>query len=159
VIAIYPGSFDPLTDGHLNIIQRAAALFEQLIVVVSYNPRKQTMFSLEERTRIVRAAVSGLPNVRVDSFAGALTVDYARQVGAGVIVKGLRNLNDFQNEFQQYNMNAQLAPDLETLFLMADSREIFVSSTLVRDMIREHGDYRLFVPSAVGDEVESEEPQ
>lgn len=154
MIAIYPGSFDPLTDGHLNIIHRAARLFEELIVVVAYNPRKRTMFSVEERTRLIREAVAALPNVRVDSFTDMLLVDYAAQHGAGAIVKGLRNVNDFQNEFQQYNMNHEMAPTLETLFFLADSDEIFVSSTLVREMIREHGDYRLFVPAPVEEEVE-----
>ncbi|MCZ7575458.1 MAG: pantetheine-phosphate adenylyltransferase [Ardenticatenaceae bacterium] len=153
MIAIYPGSFDPLTDGHLNIIHRAARLFEELVVVVAYNPRKRTMFSIEERTRLVREAVADLPNVRVDSFSEMLLVDYADQLGAGVIVKGLRNLNDFQNEFQQYNMNHEMAPTLETLFFLADSDEIFVSSTLVREMIREHGGYQLFVPRPVEEEV------
>lgn len=154
MIAIYPGSFDPLTDGHLNIIHRAANLFEELVVVVAYNPAKRTMFSVEERTRLVREAVTGLHNVRVDSFSSRLLVDYARQQRVDVIVKGLRNVNDFQNEFQQYNMNHEMLPALETIFFLADSDEIFVSSTLVRDMIREHGEYQLFVPAPVEEEVE-----
>lgn len=154
MIAIYPGSFDPLTNGHLNILRRAARLFDELIVVVGDNPRKRTMFSVAERSRIVREATADLGNVRVDSFKSMLLVDYALAVGAGVIVKGLRNIGDFQNEFQQYNMNSQMAPGLETLFLLADGDEIFVSSSLVREMIRENADYELFVPGIVEEEVE-----
>lgn len=154
MIAIYPGSFDPLTNGHLNILRRAARLFDELIVVVGDNPRKRTMFSVAERSRIVREATADLGNVRVDSFKSMLLVDYALAVGAGVIVKGLRNIGDFQNEFQQYNMNSQMAPSLETLFLLADGDEIFVSSSLVREMIRENADYELFVPGVVEEEVE-----
>ncbi|HYN88159.1 MAG TPA: pantetheine-phosphate adenylyltransferase, partial [Ardenticatenaceae bacterium] len=149
-----PGSFDPLTNGHLNILRRAARLFDELIVVVGDNPRKRTMFSVAERSRIVREATADLGNVRVDSFKSMLLVDYALAVGAGVIVKGLRNIGDFQNEFQQYNMNSQMAPSLETLFLLADGDEIFVSSSLVREMIRENADYELFVPGIVEEEVE-----
>jgi len=147
VVAIYPGSFDPLTDGHLNIIQRASRFFRVLIVAVGYNPRKRTMFSVEERVAIIRAATAHIPNVRVESFTQELLVHYARRRGAQVIVKGLRNVDDFRNEFQQYNMNARLAPDLETMFLLADSEELFVSSSLVREMIAQNsGDYTLFVP-------------
>ena len=147
MIAIYPGSFDPLTDGHLNIIQRAARFFHELIVAVGYNPRKRTMFSVEDRVRIIRAATAHIPNVRVESFTGELLVNYARRRGAQVIVKGLRNVDDFRNEFQQYNMNSRLAPGLETLFFLADSEELFVSSSLVREMIVQNSrDYTLFVP-------------
>lgn len=149
MIAIYPGSFDPLTNGHLSIIRRAAALFTELIVVVSYNPRKKTMFSIDARQALIREAVADQPNVRVASASGVLTVAFAQQVGAAAVVKGLRNPSDFQNEFQQYNMNHQLVPTLETVFFLAEGDEIFVSSTLVRDMIRKGGEYELFVPETV----------
>jgi pantetheine-phosphate adenylyltransferase len=154
MIAIYPGSFDPLTKGHLSIIRRAARLFDELIVVVSYNPRKKTMFSIDERVRLIRESVSDFPNVQVDSVSNKLTVDYARQRGAGAIVKGLRNQSDFQSEFQQYNMNHQLAPDLESVLMLADNEEIFVSSTIVRDLIRQGGAYERFVPKSVEAQVE-----
>jgi len=129
MVAIYPGSFDPPTDGHLNII------FEHVIVAVGYNPRKKTMFTPEQRVLMLRLATADLPNVEVDSFTSMLLVEYARRKNARVIVKGLRNLADFQNEFQQFNMNFRLSGGLDTVFLPADNGELFVSSTLVRDMI------------------------
>jgi pantetheine-phosphate adenylyltransferase len=148
-VAIYPGSFDPLTDGHLSIIRRAARLFDRLIVVVGYNPNKKTLFPVEERTRLIREETRDLPNVEVDSFTGELLVSYARRVGGTIVVRGLRNEADFRNEFQQSKMNHQMMPELETIFLLSDEEEIFVSSTLVRDLIKEGGDYTLFVPDAV----------
>ncbi len=149
-LAIYPGSFDPLTEGHLNIIRRAANLFDRLIVVVGYNPNKQGLFSVEQRLDFVRGAVEGLPNVAVDSFSHELLVHYAARVGATVIVRGLRNEGDFRNEFQQSKMNHQMMPDLETIFLLSDTDDIFVSSTLVRETIRAKGQAALFVPDVVG---------
>lgn len=147
---IYPGSFDPLTDGHFSIIRRAARLFDEVVVAVGYNPAKKSMFSAAERVKIIRVATRHVPNVRVESFTQQLLVEYAREIGAQVILKGLRNVADFQNEFQQYNMNTALAPELETVFLLADSEELFVSSTLVRDMIRQNShDYTLFVPTDI----------
>lgn len=148
--AIYPGSFDPLTDGHFSIIQRAARLFDDLIVAVGYNPDKQTMYSASERVRIIQAATQHMANVRVGSFTRTLLVNYVREMGGSVIVKGLRNVADFQNEFQQFNMNAEIAPELETVFLLADSEELFVSSTLVREMIEQNSaNYMLFVPTDI----------
>lgn len=149
-IAIYPGSFDPITDGHLSIIRRAAALFPRLVVVVGYNPNKKTLFDVQERIRFIQEATSDLPNVTVDSFTGELLVDYARRTGASIVVRGLRNLADYRNEFQQSKMNQHMLPGLETVFLLADADEIFVSSTLVRDTIRAEGQqYKLFVPDSV----------
>lgn len=150
MIAIYPGSFDPLTDGHFSIIQRAARLFDDLVVAVGYNPAKQAMFSADERVRIIRAATQHIPNVRVDSFTQTLLINYVREVGGRIIVKGLRNVADFQNEFQQFSMNSVLAPELETVFLLADSEELFVSSTLVREMIEQNSaNYTMFVPTDI----------
>lgn len=147
---IYPGSFDPLTDGHFNIICRAAHLFERVLVAVGHNPNKRTMFSAQERVLIIRAATEHLPTVRVDSFSHELLVSYAQRHGIRAIVKGLRNVADFQNEFQQFNMNLALAPELETVFLLADSKELFVSSSLVRDMIRQNSEnYTVFVPTNI----------
>lgn len=150
MIAIYPGSFDPLTDGHFSIIQRAARLFDELVVAVGYNPAKQTMYSASERVQIITVATQHMANVRVDSFTQMLLVNYVRKIGGDIIVKGLRNVADFQNEFQQFNMNAEIAPELETVFLLADSEELFVSSTLVREMIEQNSaDYTLFVPTDI----------
>lgn len=155
MIAIYPGSFDPLTDGHFSIIQRAARLFDELVVAVGYNPAKQTMYSAGERVQIIKVATQHIANVRVDSFTQTLLVDYVRRIKGEIIVKGLRNVADFQNEFQQFNMNAQIAPELETVFLLADSEELFVSSTLVREMIEQNSaDYTLFVPTDILDALE-----
>ncbi|MBA3533174.1 MAG: pantetheine-phosphate adenylyltransferase [Ardenticatenales bacterium] len=148
-IAIYPGSFDPLTDGHLSIIRRASAIFSKLIVVVGYNPKKKTLFSVEERLHFIRESARALPNVSVDSFTGELLVTYTRRVGATIVVRGLRNQADFRNEFQQSKMNQKMLEGLETVFMLSDADEIFVSSTLVRDTIQARGDYSVFVPNIV----------
>lgn len=148
-VAIYPGSFDPLTDGHLSIIRRAAHLFDRLVVVVGYNPHKKSLFPVEERMRFIRAETGDLPNVAVDSFTGELLVSYARRVGGNIIVRGLRNQADFRNEFQQSKMNHQMMPELETIFLLSDDDDLFVSSTLVRDLIQQGGHFELFVPESV----------
>lgn len=148
-IAIYPGSFDPLTKGHLSIIRRAAALFPKLIVVVGFNPNKKRFFDVQQRMSFICEATASLPNVEVDSFSRELLVNYARRVGATIVVRGLRNLADYRNELQQSKMNQQMMPTLETVLLLPDINEIFVSSTLVREMIVAEGDYDLFVPPSV----------
>jgi pantetheine-phosphate adenylyltransferase len=148
-IAIYPGSFDPLTEGHLSIIRRAAAIFPRLIVVVGYNPKKTTLFSVGERLDFIREATRPLGNVSVDSFTGELLVTYAQRVGATIVVRGLRNQADFRSEFQQSKMNQKMLEGLETVFLLSDAEEIYVSSTLVRDTIKAEGDYSAFVPDMV----------
>jgi len=148
-IAIYPGSFDPLTDGHLSIIRRAAALFPKLIVVVGYNPNKKRFFYVEERVRFIREATADLPNVEIDTFSRELLVHYAQRIGATIIVRGLRNVGDYHNEYRQSKMNQTMMPELETVFFLADVDDIFVSSTLVRDTIRAKGQYGLFVPESV----------
>ena len=148
-IAIYPGSFDPLTDGHLSIIRRAAKLFPKLIVVVGYNPNKKRFFDVKQRVSFIREATASLPNVEIDTFSRELLVDYARRVGATIVVRGLRNVADYHNEYRQSKMNQKMMPELETIFLLADADEIFVSSTLVRDTIRADGQYELFVPESV----------
>jgi pantetheine-phosphate adenylyltransferase len=158
-IAVYPGSFDPLTEGHLSIVRRAARLFPKLIVVVGYNPNKKTLFTVQERLTFVRRATAELANVEVDSFSGELLVEYARRAGATIVVRGLRNVADFRNEYQQSKMNQQMMPGLETIFLLSDAGDIYVSSTLVRDTIRADGHYELFVPGAVEEAVESREGQ
>ena len=148
-IAIYPGSFDPLTEGHLSIIRRAAALFPKLIVVVGYNPNKKGFFAVEERVQFIRKATVDLPNVEIDTFSRELLVHYAKRTGATIIVRGLRNAGDYHNEYRQSKMNQTMMPELETVFFLADVDDLFVSSTLVRDTIRAKGQYGLFVPDAV----------
>lgn len=148
-IAIYPGSFDPLTDGHLSIIRRAAVLFPKLIVVVGYNPNKKRFFDVEQRVRFIREATASLPNVEIDTFSRELLVSYARRIGATIVVRGLRNVADYHNEFRQSKMNQKMMPELETVFFLADADEIFVSSSLVRDTIRGKGEYGFFVPESV----------
>lgn len=148
-VALYPGSFDPLTSGHVDIIERAARLFPRLIVVVGYNPNKQSLFTVAERLRFVGEVTAGLGNVGVDSFTGELLVEYARRVGATIVVRGLRDRRDYHNEFIQSQMNQRMMPTLETVFLLTDPAQRETSSTLVRAIIRSGGDYRHLVPEIV----------
>jgi pantetheine-phosphate adenylyltransferase len=156
IVAIYPGSFDPLTVGHLSIIGRAAALFARLVVVVGYNPNKKSLYALDERLSFVREAVNMLPNVEVDFFTGELLVDYARRTGASVVVRGLRNGADFRSEFLQSQMNGRMLPGLETVFLFSDADVLHVSGTMVREMIQANGRFQGFVPQSVGDPATAE---
>ena len=132
-IAIYPGSFYPVTSGHLNIIRRAANIFDKLIVCVMVNAGKNPMFTLEERVDLIRRVTKDLPNVEVDS-SHALLADYARRRGSCVIVKGLREGSDFENEFQMALINHKLNPDLDTMFLTAESRYMYLSSSIVKEL-------------------------
>jgi len=131
--AIYPGSFDPLTLGHLDIIQRGSALFESLTVGVGTNPEKRAAFTPAERVELIRRVVSPLPNVEVASFDG-LTVDFARQCRATVVLRGMRTLSDIEQEFTFTLANRALAPDIETVFLMASERYTHISSTLIKQV-------------------------
>ena len=132
-IAIYPGSFDPVTSGHLNIIRRASNIFDKLIVCVMVNAGKNPMFTLEEREDFIRRVTEDLPNVEVDS-SNELLADYARRKGSCVIVKGLRAGSDFENEFQMALINHKLNPELDTMFLTAESQYMFLSSSLVKEL-------------------------
>lgn len=149
-IAVYPGSFDPLTNGHLDIARRAARLFDTLIVAVYAFPDKNLLFSVEERLELWREVINAeqLQNVRVDTFKG-LTVDYARSVGGQALVKGLRSPNDFEAEFQQGLMNRKLAPEIETVCLFTNLEQLFVSSSLLKEAARLGGDVTDMVPSPV----------
>ena len=147
--ALYPGSFDPFTNGHLDVVRRAAALFEGVIVAVAANPEKRSpLFTPEERVAMIREAVRGLAGVEVRTFSG-LTVEFARSVGATALLKGLRVYSDFEAELQQALMNRQLAPDLETIFLMSGYAQIFVSSSILKDVASHGGDVSQFVPEVV----------
>lgn len=145
---LYPGSFDPVTNGHLDIIRRAASLFSRVLVTVFHNPAKAHTFSLEERVAMVREATADLPNVEVDSFTGLL-VEYARLRGVRVVIKGLRAISDFDYEFQQAQINRELGNGVETLFMMTRTEYLYLSSSLVKEIARLGGDVRPFVPDCV----------
>ncbi len=148
-LAVYPGTFDPITNGHLDILERALRLFERVIVTLAVNPRKQPLFSVEERVAFVRGALPDHVN-RLDfaSFDGLL-VDFVRSRGATTIVRGLRALADFEYEFQFAHMNRRLAPSVDTMFFMTDERNHYVSSSLVKEVASLGGDVTGLVPPAV----------
>lgn len=151
-IAVYPGSFDPVTLGHLDVIERAAALFDRLIVVVMHNQTKKPMFTPEERQAFLRRVTRHLDNVEIDMFGGLLA-EYARQRGACTIVKGLRAVSDFESEFQMALANRKLNPDLDTTFLMTSAEYMYLSSSIVKDIAAHGGDIAGFVSPELVDEV------
>lgn len=146
--AVYPGSFDPLTNGHLDIILRAARQFDELIVAVVTNPNKNSMFSIEERVDMICEATKHIENVRVDHFSGLL-VRYMEKVDSRIIVKGLRAVSDFEYEFQMALMNRKLSPEVETLFMMTHNRYSYLSSSLVKEVARLGGCISGLVPPYV----------
>ena len=146
--AIYPGTFDPMTLGHLDIVARARRTFDEVVVVLAVNPGKSPLFPLEERLRLARACVAGLDGVRVDCHDGLLA-DYAQRAGATAIVRGLRAISDFDYEFQMAIVNRKLAPGVETVFLMPSEEWSYLNSSIVRELWRFGGDYSRFVPEAV----------
>jgi pantetheine-phosphate adenylyltransferase len=145
--AIYPGSFDPLTNGHLDLIERAARLFDEVIVAVLINPAKTPLFTVQERVEMIREAV-GSPHVRVDTFDGLL-VEYARRVGAQVIIRGIRAISDYEYEFQMALMNRRLDPTIETIFMMPAEPYTYLSSRLVKEVCALGGDIAGVVPPSV----------
>ena len=147
-IAIYPGSFDPVTSGHLNIIQRAANIFDKLIVCVMVNAGKNPMFTLEERVELIRRVTKSLPNVEVDS-SSELLADYAKRRGSCVIVKGLRASSDFENEFQMALINHKINPELDTMFLPAESQYLYLSSSTVKELGTYGVDLSDFLPKEI----------
>ncbi|NLL92107.1 MAG: pantetheine-phosphate adenylyltransferase [Ruminococcaceae bacterium] len=149
---IYPGSFDPITKGHLDIIKRAAKLFDKLIVVVLTNPDKEACFTIRERVEFVEKVTKDLENVEVDTFDGLLA-DYVKIRGAGSIVKGLRALSDFEYEFQMALTNKQINPDMETLFLNTSSEYMYLSSSIVKQVGFFGGDISDFVPEEIIDDI------
>jgi len=146
--AIYPGSFDPVTIGHLNIIRRAAEIFDKLTVCVMVNAGKNPMFSLEERVELIRRVTEDLPNVEVD-FSSELLAEYARKKGKCVIVKGLRAGSDFESEFQMAMINHKINPDLDTMFLTAEHQYTYLSSSMVKELGRYNVDLKDFLPEAI----------
>lgn len=151
-LAVCPGSFDPITMGHLDIITRASALFDQVIVLISINVNKKTFFTLEERVALTAKAVAHLPNVEVDSFDGLL-VDYVRKRQAAVIVRGLRAMSDFEYEFQMALANKRMNPDAETVFLTAAAENMYLSSSLVKQIAGFGGSIEGSVPACIRAEM------
>jgi pantetheine-phosphate adenylyltransferase len=147
-LAVYPGSFDPLTNGHVDIIERGTHLFEKIIVAILVNAEKSPLFSTEERLEIVRETFRGRPNVEVDTFDGLL-VDYVGRRKANVIVRGLRALSDFETEFQMALMNRRLSPNVETVFMMPAEQYTYISSRLIKEVFALGGQVRGLVPDIV----------
>ncbi len=152
VKAVYPGTFDPITNGHLDVIERGARIFDEVIVAVTTNPAKTPWFTVQERVAMIEACCRHLPNVRVMAFEGLL-VSFARQQGATVILKGLRAVSDFDYEFQMAAMNRQLAPDIETLFLMTSLPFAYLSSSIVKEIALLDGNLSGLVPDLVAEQL------
>ncbi|MCX6357060.1 MAG: pantetheine-phosphate adenylyltransferase [Candidatus Aureabacteria bacterium] len=148
MLAIYPGSFDPVTYGHIDVIERALRIFGRLVVAVAHNLEKTPIFTVEERLKILRAVTREIPGVEVDGFEGLL-VDYARRRGANVIVRGLRALSDFEYEFQMALTNRKIAGDIETVFLMPSEQYSYLSSRIIKEISALGGDVSAFVPDIV----------
>lgn len=149
---IYAGSFDPVTHGHLDIIRRAAAVYKPLFVATTANTGKSALFSPGERVELIRTALNGNPDIVVESFDGLL-VEYARERGAQVLIRGLRAAADFDYEFGMAMMNRALAPEIETVFLVTDPQYMFISSTLIRQLAQAGGEVGSFVPAHVRDAI------
>ncbi|HQL35317.1 MAG TPA: pantetheine-phosphate adenylyltransferase [Bacillota bacterium] len=151
-IAVYPGSFDPATNGHIDIIKRSGALFDKVIVAVLINPNKSPLFSVEERVDILRRTCGDIKNVEIDSFSGLL-IDYCKSKNANVIVKGLRAVSDFEYELQMAHMNKKLNQEIETVFIMTSSRYSYLSSSLVKEVAQFGGCIRGLVPEIIEKEI------
>lgn len=147
-IAVYPGTFDPITNGHIDVIKRAARIFDKLIVAISHNPGKTPFFDIKERIALAEQALAEMNNITIISFDNLL-VDCARENNAQILVRGLRAVSDFEFEVQLSGMNRRLNPEVETVFIAAAQEHAFVSSSLVREIARLHGDVTEFVPAVV----------
>lgn len=148
LVAIYPGSFDPLTNGHLDLIARGSRLFERLIIGILKNTQKEPLFPVEERMEMIRRAASRFENVEVDSFEGLL-IDYAARRGANAILRGIRTISDYETELQMALLNRRMRPETETIFLMSGEEFSFISSRMIKEIITLGGDVSSFVPEAV----------
>ncbi len=151
-IAVYPASFDPITNGHLDLIDRASRLFDELIVAVAENGEKKGLFTVDERIEMIQQVLGKRPNIRVDVIR-TLLVDYARKQGARIVIRGLRALSDFEYEFEMALMNSHMYPDLETVFLMTSERWFYVSSSRLREVVSFGADVREFVPAIVNERL------
>jgi pantetheine-phosphate adenylyltransferase len=152
--AIYPGSFDPVTNGHLDVIERARKLFDEVVVAVAHNDEKQPLFSLEHRLDLLRETAGKIGNVRIAEFEGLL-IEFARKEHAGAVVRGLRAISDFEFEFQMALMNRKLDPAVETIFLMPKEEYTYLSSRIVKEIARLGGDVSDFVPACVAKALRS----
>ncbi|OGI42375.1 MAG: pantetheine-phosphate adenylyltransferase [Candidatus Muproteobacteria bacterium RBG_16_64_11] len=150
IIALYAGTFDPITNGHSDLVRRAARVFDTIVVAVAANPAKQPLFTLDERVEMVNAVLANEPRVKVAGFDNLL-VDCARQHGAKVILRGLRAVSDFEYEFQMAGMNRHLDPEIETVFMTPSERETYISATLVKEIAKLGGDVSAFVHARVKD--------
>ena len=150
--AIYPGSFDPITNGHLSIVQRAQGIFDRLILAILINPQKAPLFSVDERIHMINQGIKHMPNVEVDTFDGLL-VDYAVQKKANVILRGLRALSDFEYEFQMALMNRKMNRDVQSVFLMTDYKWFYISSTIIKEAASLGGDISGLVPDIVNQKL------
>ena len=149
-IAIYPGSFDPITKGHLDVLKTGSEIFDKVIIAVSKNSSKNAFLSVEERVELIKASIDGLDNVEVDSFEG-LTVEYAKSKGAKVLLRGLRAVSDFEYEMQLSQTNSALSEEIKTVFLITKPKYNFISSSTVKDVATMGGDISKFVPDAVNE--------
>ena len=147
-LAVYPGTFDPITNGHVDILRRSLKIFDRVVVALAENVRKAPLFSIDERRKLIADALGGDARLEVDAFQGLLA-DYCRRRGANVVIRGLRALADFEYEFQSAHMNRRLAPDVETLFLMTGEESFYVSSSLVKEVALMGGDVSGLVPAGV----------
>jgi pantetheine-phosphate adenylyltransferase len=145
---VYPGSFDPVTNGHLDIVERAAKIFDEVIVSVFYNPNKEPVFTMDERVEMLKKSTKDLHNVRVDSFSG-LTTKYVHSIGGEAILRGLRAVSDFEGEFQMASMNKHLDEEIETIFLMTDTKYAFLSSSVIKEAAYFNGNIKELVPDFV----------
>ncbi len=153
IIAIYPGSFDPLTNGHLDLISRGSKIFEELVVAILRNPEKDPLFTLAERRDMLEEATAHYDNVRVDTFEGLL-VEYAEQVNATVILRGIRAISDYEYELQMALMNRKLSPQIETVFMMPAEAYSYVSSRLVKEIVRLGGSVKGLIPDLVEERLQ-----
>ncbi len=157
-LAIYPGTFDPITNGHLSIIKRGLKIFERLIIAILHNPQKTPLFTLEERVEMINESIKGISNVEVDYFDGLL-IDYAAQKNANVILRGLRAMSDFEYEFQMALMNRKLNREIQSVFLMTDYKWFYTSSTIIKEAARFGGDVSGLVPEIVNRKLKEKFPQ
>ena len=152
--AIYPGTFDPVTYGHIDLIKRAACIFPEVIIAVAHNPQKEPLFTVKERVGFLKRATSGISGVIIDDFDG-LVIDYARKKKATILIRGLRMISDFEYEFQMALTNRKLAPDIETIFLMPQEGYSYLSSKLLKEAVSLGADISCFVPDFICQEIKS----
>lgn len=149
-IAIYPGSFDPITKGHLDILKNASGIFDKVIIAVARNGEKKGFLSTEERVELIKKSIEGLDNVEVDAFEG-LTIEYAKKRGAEILIRGLRAVSDFEYEMQLSQTNSALCDEIKTVFLTTKPKYNFISSSTIREILQNNGDISKFVPQAVNE--------